>query len=46
LNTDQQMSINAWNLTGVSPDNLAATRSGGPSVTCPLRTTKYSICYS
>jgi hypothetical protein len=46
LNTDQQLSINAWNLTGVSPNNLAATRSGGPPVTCPLRTTKYSVCYS
>ncbi len=46
LNTDQQISINAWNLIGVSTNNLAATRSGGPPVTCPLRTTKYSTCYT
>jgi len=45
LNTDQQASLNAWDLLGLSPKNQVATRLFDPTAICPVRSAESPICY-
>jgi hypothetical protein len=46
LNTDQTVSMNAWNVLGLSPSNQTAKGIGDSAVTCPHSTAKFPVCYS
>jgi hypothetical protein len=45
LNTDQDGLVNVWNILGFSPNNQTGARFDGFTITCPVRTMKFSLCY-
>ena len=45
FNTDQHVSMNAWNVIGFSPDNQTATAINGSAIICSFSRVKFSVCY-